>query len=65
MDTYYYNLSRYLLNINHQITVSNEKQRNFAYFGVTSYKSGLQTPPTMIGGNLGYYNIIQGKIENL
>ncbi len=55
------NLICYLLNINHQITLSNEKQRNSAYFGVPSYKSGLQTLPTMIDSNLGY--IIVSRLD--
>ncbi len=34
-----------------------KKQMNSAYFGATSYKLGLETPPTMTSGNLGYTNL--------
>ncbi len=55
---YYCNLSCYLLNIDHQMTLSNEETRNSAYFGATSYKSGLEPPPTMASGNLVVYSAI-------
>ncbi len=40
--------------MNHQRTLLNEETKVSAYFGATSYKSGLQTLQQMIGANLRY-----------
>ena len=50
----YDNLSYCLLNINHELLYQMKKQRNFTYFGFTTYKSGYKPLQQMIGGNLGY-----------